>query len=331
MLRKYAVLISIGAVILLGMLAALLFSPIPPPETPTPSISPTTAVMTSTDTVTVTATITLTATATPTTATPTPIPTSPTPTPTRSRAFPLPICIYYPYANGVWARVAPSSSTGSHTLGNPLDEKGADCLFFSARIENEKNETWFQVAVDQRDPDLKQYVGGWIYSDLLVLVDRHKAAMPVCIYFPYRSKVPIYKDPSEHAAEWPGGGVESDGTQCPFFNVPIVNEEGIWYQFTRDQKEKGEDFKDYADAWIHADYLAIVDTNKLPLVTLTPTLTPSNTPTITPTFTRMPTDTPSLTPTITPTFTRTPTDTPTDTPPPPTETETPSLTETSTP
>ncbi|HET9913098.1 MAG TPA: toll/interleukin-1 receptor domain-containing protein, partial [Anaerolineales bacterium] len=47
MLRKYAVLISIGAVILLGMLAALLFSPIPPPETPTPSISPTTAVMTS--------------------------------------------------------------------------------------------------------------------------------------------------------------------------------------------------------------------------------------------------------------------------------------------
>ncbi len=323
LLRKYAIPIGIAIFILLAFFSTRLFSPPPATVTPTASMFPTTAVMIFTDTMTVSPTITSTGTATPTiTETPTPSPTSRTPTPTRSRAFPLPICIYYPYANGVWAREAPSNDTGSDRLGEPLDENGTDCLFFNARIENEKNETWFQVDLNQKESAFKQYAGGWIYSELLALTDRHKAASPICIYFPYRSKVPAYKDPSERSAEWPGGGLESDGTKCPFFNVPIVNEEGIWYQFARDQKEKADDFKDYADGWIHADYLAIVDTNKLPLVTLTPTLTPSHTPTITPTFTR----------TLTPTPSHTPTFTPTDTPlPTPTDTETLTPTETPTP
>jgi hypothetical protein len=330
-LRKYAIPIGIGALILLGILGAVLFSPTPPPETPTPSSVPTTPFVTFTETATVSPTVTSTDTQTPTlTETLTSTPSSPTPTPTRARAFSLPVCVYYPSVSGVHVRKSPSTGAGSDPLAKALEADGSDCPFFSTRIENDAREIWFQVApAEHQNEEFKPYAGGWVYSELLVVVDRRWGTLPICVYNRSVGTVYIRDTSSESDFNRIGDPLEADGTNCLFFSSPIEDEaKNIWFQVAPAGYQK-EDFKQYAGGWIPAEWLAIVDTKRLPAVTLTASPTASNTPTITPTFTRTPTDIPSNTPTITPTFTRTPTDTPTDTPTPtstdipPTETPTP--------
>jgi hypothetical protein len=327
LLRKYAIPIGIGVFVLLAILSVFLFKSDPPPTT-TPSSTPTTpaVILTDTDTPTVSPTVSPTVTLTPTlTETPTST-TSPTPTPTRARAFSLPICVYYPSVSGVHVRRSPSTGAGSDPLAKALEADGSDCPFFSTRIENEASEIWFQVApAEHQKEKFKPYAGGWIYSELLVVVDRRWGTLPMCVYNRSVGTVYIRDASSESDFNRIGEPVEADGTHCLFFSSPIEDEaKEVWYQVAPAEYQRAE-FKQYAGGWIPAEWLAIVDTKRLPVVTLTPTSTPSNTPTITQTFT------PTNTPTITPTFTRTSTNTPPTDTPMPTDTETPLPTETPTP
>jgi hypothetical protein len=197
------------------------------------------------------------------------------------------------------------------------------------RIENDAKEIWFQVApAEHQQEKFKPYAGGWVYSELLVVVDRRWGTLPICVYNRSVGTVYIRDAASESDFNRIGEPLAADGTNCLFFSSPTEDEaRNVWYQVAPADYQRAA-FKQYAGGWIPAEWLAIVDTKRLPAVTLTPTSTPSNTPTITPTFTRTPTEIPSNTPTVTPTFTRTPT--PTDTPTP-TETETALPTETPTP
>ena len=168
MLRKYAIPIIIGVLILLALLSTLISSP-PVPGTSTPSIlPPTTPALTFTpepDTPTVVPTSSLTVTAI-STSTPTLTSTnSPTltPTPTNQPVDLLRHCVNYPYAYAINVRSGPGSATFA-PLGEPL--RVGTCLNFSAR--NEEG-TWLQIAPTQTDPTLQQYVGGWIFRELLGL------------------------------------------------------------------------------------------------------------------------------------------------------------------
>lgn len=164
-LRKYAFPIGIGAVILLGILATLLFSPTPPP-TPTPSSIPTTPVVVFTDTNTPTVSPTVSSTITPTvTDTPTPRLTF-TPSATKEPFPSLPICVYSLSAYSINVRSGPSSTIYA-PLGDPLRADGSKCPYFSARNEDG---TWFQFASEQID-EFEQYAGGWISVDLLPAAD----------------------------------------------------------------------------------------------------------------------------------------------------------------
>ena len=322
MLRKYAIPIGIGAVILLAILAMFVFPPILFP-TPTPSGSPTTpgVIPTDTNTATVSPNISATATFTPTiTETSTPTSTSLTPTLPPSGALRLPICIYLRDGRAN-VRAGPGSD---YEIVATVEAKGTNCFFFSSHIKNKDQEIWFQFA--EGEP----FAGRWISADVVAATDLRLLPLPICIYDPGDS-AEVREDPDEQS-DLAGNPLKADGTNCPFFDVRKTNGEETWYQFARDQKENQEKFKGYIRGWIREDSL-VVHTLDLPLITLTPTPTPSDTPTSTPTFTRTPTPTPTNTPTITSTFTHTPTDTPTatDTPiPTATDTETPPPTDTPT-
>jgi hypothetical protein len=166
-LRQYAIPIIIGIVILLAVVLILFLSPTPPvTPTPTPSfLPPTTPEMTLTpepDTATPSSTASSTATLTPTTTlTSTTSPTL-TPSPTNPTFDMLLHCVNSLYANTINVRSGPG--TNYAPLGDPLPVK--QCLNFSAR--NEEG-TWLQIAPFQTDPTLQQYIGGWIFRDLLGL------------------------------------------------------------------------------------------------------------------------------------------------------------------
>lgn len=162
-LRKYALPIGIGALILLGLLAAIVFRPAPPPvETATPTSTPTTPAVSFTDTPTVSPTVSLTASLTPTdTDTPTPRPTF-TRTATKETFPRLRHCVNSLYASAINVRSGPGTIYAP--LGEPL--MVGECLYFSAHNEEE---TWLQVASDQTNPEMDQYAGGWIYRELLGL------------------------------------------------------------------------------------------------------------------------------------------------------------------
>jgi hypothetical protein len=172
MLRKYAIPISIGVLILLALVST--FFPTPPvpgtstlvirssatslptftqdPDTPTasPTLIPTASSIVTT---TLTPTLTLTSTTSPTL----------TPSPTNQPFDMLRFCVNSLYANTINVRSGPGSSNFP-PLGEPLPV--GKCLNFSAR--NEEG-TWLQIAPVQSDPTLQQYIGGWIYRELLGL------------------------------------------------------------------------------------------------------------------------------------------------------------------
>jgi hypothetical protein len=161
MLRKYAIPIGIAVLILLAILATFVFKP-PPPETSTPTSTPTTPVVISTDTATVSPTVSLTVSITPTiTETTTPRHTF-TPSATKETFPKLRHCVNSLYASAINVRSGPSTIYAP--MGEPL--LVGECLYFSARNEEE---TWLQVASDQVDPAFDQYMGGWIYRELLGL------------------------------------------------------------------------------------------------------------------------------------------------------------------
>ncbi len=167
MLRKYAVPIAIGGLILLAVLATFVFKPSPPPIS-TPSSLPTTpaVIFTDTDTPTVSPTVSSTATFTPTiTETPTTGPTF-TSSPTKEPFPSLPICVFSLSAYSVNVRSGPGSTIYA-PVGEPLRADGTKCPYFSAR--NEEG-TWFQFAPDQK-AEFAQYAGGWISVDLLAAAD----------------------------------------------------------------------------------------------------------------------------------------------------------------
>lgn len=167
MLRKYAVPIAIGGLILLAVLATFVFKPSPPPIS-TPSSLPTTpaVIFTDTDTPTVSPTVSSTATFTPTiTETPTTGPAF-TSSPTKEPFPSLPICVFSLSAYSVNVRSGPGSTIYA-PVGEPLRADGTKCPYFSAR--NEEG-TWFQFAPDQK-AEFAQYAGGWISVDLLAAAD----------------------------------------------------------------------------------------------------------------------------------------------------------------
>jgi hypothetical protein len=163
-LRMYALPLGIGIFVLLAILSSILFTSAPP-ETATPSSIPTTpvAILTATETPTLSPTVSLTVSITPTiTETRTPGPTF-TSSPTRETFPTLRFCVNSPYAHSINVRSGPGTIYAP--LGEPLlvDE----CLNFSAR--NEEG-TWLQIAPNQR-AEFEQYIGGWIFRELLGPVD----------------------------------------------------------------------------------------------------------------------------------------------------------------
>jgi len=171
-LRQYAIPIIIGVLILLALISTFVLTP-PVPPTSTPSIlPPTTLAVTFTpepDTPTVvpsassTASSTATATFTPfITLTSTLKPTL-TSSPTNQPFEMLRFCVNSLYANSINVRSGPGSTTFA-PIGEPL--LVGTCLNFSAL--NEEG-TWLQIATIQTDSTLEQYIGGWIYRELLGL------------------------------------------------------------------------------------------------------------------------------------------------------------------
>jgi hypothetical protein len=165
-LRKYALPILLGVIILLVLGGLFIFNPASPPaSTPTdaPSITPVilpTETMTETPEPSPTASATLTITPTITdTITP-----RPTLTPSRTpQPFDILIfCVNSLYANSINVRSGPGTIYAP--IGEPL--LVGRCLAFRGRNEEA---TWLLIAPDQTDPTLQQYEGGWIFRELLGL------------------------------------------------------------------------------------------------------------------------------------------------------------------
>jgi hypothetical protein len=181
-LRKYAIPIIIGVLILLALISTFIRTPpVTPTSTSTPSIlPPTTAVVifateTATPTVspTASATITLTLTLTPTsTLRPTLTPSS-----TKQPFAVLNFCVNSLYANTINVRSGPGTIYAP--LGEPLQV--GKCLAFSARNEEA---TWLQIAPNQPDSALEQYVGGWIFRELLGLGETGPIDLPAVTLTP---------------------------------------------------------------------------------------------------------------------------------------------------
>jgi len=177
-LRKIFIPLFLGILILLALLAAFNFAPIPPSftptyipsQTPTPSLIPTdtpTLTPTGTSTVTVTATIT---------ETPTPRPTW-TASPTKPTFDILIYCVNSLYANTINVRSGPGIIYVP--LGEPLQV--GKCLGFSARNEEA---TWLQIAPNQADSALQQYASGWIFRELLGLGSEGPIDLPAVTLTP---------------------------------------------------------------------------------------------------------------------------------------------------
>lgn len=166
-LRRYAVPIILGILILLAL--ASHFAPNPPAPfgstpTSTPSVTPVIPTMTLTATVTPEPSPTPSATATETslpTETFTPRPTL-TPSATRPAFEILIYCVNSLYANTINVRSGPGTIYAP--IGEPLQV--GRCLAFRGRNEEA---TWLLIAPNQTDTTLQQYEGGWIYRDLLGL------------------------------------------------------------------------------------------------------------------------------------------------------------------
>jgi hypothetical protein len=171
-LRKYAVPILIGALVLLGLLSTLIPKPTPIPtgtqtQLPTPSAVPSATqvvTLTLTESPTVSPTVSATITLSPTVADTQTLTLAPSLTPSAT-AIPfnrLIFCVNSLYANSINVRSGPGTIYAP--IGEPL--LVGKCLAFSARNEEA---TWLQVAPDQPDSTLNQYVGGWIFRELLGL------------------------------------------------------------------------------------------------------------------------------------------------------------------
>jgi len=233
-------------------------------------------------------------------------PTETTISPTLPQGFSLPICIYSYDGPPVNVRKGPSKTYNA--LGK-LEQDGNNCPFFSAYIKNDHQETWFQFASNQKT-EFEQFANGWISADVLAALDRRWLPLPICIYKPDGGNADIRED-ADNPKELQGNPLKADGTNCPFISTYKENDEGVWYKFAPDQREK-VGLQQYAGGWIHESFLV------LHAFYLLPTPIPNKPPTATPTFTRTSTPTSTSTPTITPspTPTNTFTSTPTNTAPP---------------
>jgi TIR domain-containing protein len=172
-LRQYTIPIIAGIVILLGLVLISIFrQPATPAPTPvilpsttltatftsdpdTPTVTPTASSTASlTATTTFTPSITLTSTLKPT------LTSSPTNQPFDMILF----CVNSQYANTINVRSGPGTIYAP--IGDPKGLPVGKCLNFSAR--NEEG-TWLQIAPIQTDTALQQYIGGWIFRELLGL------------------------------------------------------------------------------------------------------------------------------------------------------------------
>jgi hypothetical protein len=185
LLRKYAFPILIGILLLLAFISSFLFTPsVPPNATATQTstdVLPTGTELVVTDTntatfiptasqsatVTLSPTLTLTSTRTPTL----------TPSPTNKPFNRLGLCVKSDYANSINVRSGPGTIYAP--LGVPLPVE--TCLFFSARNEEA---TWLQIAPNQPDATLEQYVGGWIFRELLGLGETGPIDLPAVTLTP---------------------------------------------------------------------------------------------------------------------------------------------------
>lgn len=185
LLRKYAFPIIIGILLLLAIISSFLFTP-PVPPTPTATQTSTVLLPTTTDifitdtstptvsptasqsaTVTLSPTLTLTSTQTRTL----------TPSPTNKPFNRLGLCVQSDFANSINVRSGPGTIYAP--LGAPLPVE--TCLFFSARNEEA---TWLQIAPNQPDASLEQYVGGWIFRELLGLGEMGPIDLPAVTLTP---------------------------------------------------------------------------------------------------------------------------------------------------
>jgi hypothetical protein len=166
----YVFPIIVGILILLALISTFVLTPPPSPtatQTPIPSTLPSatpavTFTLTDSPTITMSPTISATITITPTiTETSTAKPTF-TSSPTQIPFNRLTFCVNSLYANSINVRSGPG--TIYPPIGEPL--KVGKCLDFGARNEEA---TWLQVAPNQPEAALEQYVGGWIFRELLGL------------------------------------------------------------------------------------------------------------------------------------------------------------------
>lgn len=166
-LRKYAVYIIIGFILLLIFAWPSIFKP-EVTSTPTPSHTVTATQTSTLEPATVTPSSTSTQTKTIT-------PTRPSPTASITRqTFPkLRFCINVLLdVRNINVRSGPGTKFA--VLGEPLDLDS--CLMFRALNEDE---TWLLIAPDQSDPNLRPYEGGWIRRDLLGLGQSGPVDLPV--------------------------------------------------------------------------------------------------------------------------------------------------------
>lgn len=302
---KFGIPIGIGIIILLIILARAVFPPAPPPD-PTASSTPTTSTPILADTPTASLTSSPTSTSTPTNTEPAITATStrtPTFTPTLPPAFSLPICVYGDARVNV--REGPGVGYGQAGV---IEANGTKCPFFSAYIRNRDQEIWFQLAPSQ-SAEFEPFAGRWIYESGLAAVDLRLPPLPICIYGSVETvEVRVLPGRNEDLLQ---NTLRADGTDCPFFDTRRENEEGTWYRFAPNQKEKRDEFAQYAGGWIHEEFL-VVNTLNLPVVALTPTRVPSqtSTPTITPSATMTPSETPTASPSPTDTEVSTETSSP---------------------
>jgi len=198
--------------------------------------------------------------------------------------FSLPICIYSYDAPPVNIRNGPGIT---YTPLGKLEQNGDNCPFLSARIKNNYQETWFQFASSQK-ADFEYLADGWISADVLAALDLRWLPLPICIYKPDGGKVEIRED-ADNPKELQGIPLDADGSNCPFISTYKKNDEGVWYKFAPNQRNKVE-LQQYAGGWIHENFLVLHALN-LPSTTLLPTSTPTNTATATATATDTPTET----------------------------------------
>ena len=161
-LRKYAVFIIIGIILLIAFAWIASPEPIVIPSTDTATLPPS-ATPTNSPSSTPTASATVTASPSSTaTATITPTKPSRTPSPTRQSFETLSHCVNSLYAFNINVRSGPG--TNYAVQGEPLSV--GKCLTF--RAVNEEG-SWLLIAPGQTNSALRQYEGGWIFRELLGL------------------------------------------------------------------------------------------------------------------------------------------------------------------